>query len=102
LQASVAVVAREPLPAYYKGRAGRGPVAWQKRAGGKGVGLADAAGVHEGRAGVRIVRGQVKALQGTGETAVQKRLRRVVRDLRQGGVETVEVLAFPVRAKEGP
>jgi hypothetical protein len=50
---------------------------------------------------VRTKRGEVKALPGTGETPVQQLLQRVVRDLRQGGVETVEVLAFPVRAKGG-
>jgi serine/threonine protein kinase len=100
LQALAVVVAQEPLPAYEAWRGGRGPGAWQKMPGGKGVWLVDEKGVHPGRAGVGIVRGEVKALPGTGETAVQKRLRRVVQNLRKGGAETVEVLAFPVRAKE--
>jgi hypothetical protein len=96
------VLAKASLPAYDKWRTRRGPVAWQKMPSGKGAWLVDAKGVHAGRAGVDKVRGEVKALPGTGEMAVQKRLRRVVQDLRQGGVETVEVLAFPVLAKEGP
>jgi serine/threonine protein kinase len=101
LQALALVVASERLPAYEDWKRKPVPVSWQKMPGGKGVWLALAAGVREVTAGTDNVRGTVKALPGTGETEFEKLLRRVVQDLRQGGAETVEVLAFPVRAKEG-
>jgi hypothetical protein len=102
LQALAVVASSEPLPAYEDWQKKRGRLSWQKLPGGKGVWLADANGVHPGRPGVGIERGEVKGLPGTGETVLQKRLRRVMEELRQRGAETVDVLAFPVRAKERP
>src|SRR5262249_17539619 len=101
LQALALVVSNKPLPPYEEWKKSRGPLAWQKLPGGRGVWLADANGLHQARAGVGIVRGEVKALPGGGEPEAQKRLRGVVAELRPGGGAVVEVLAFPVRAKEG-
>jgi hypothetical protein len=125
LQALALVVAREPLPAYEEWRGRRKPEVWEKLPGGEGVWLVDAAGVREVKAGVDDARvavktpgitgalvvppapgvdgmiGTPKGLPGTGETELEKRLWQVWQDLVQGGTETVEVLAFPVRAKEG-
>jgi hypothetical protein len=96
------VAASAPLPAYEEWRIQRKRKEWEKLPAGKGVWLADETGVRNLEASSDEARGMVQPLPGTGATELERRLRRVVQELRQGGAETVVVRAFPVRAKERP
>jgi hypothetical protein len=94
LQAFAVLLSRRPLPSYADYQKQRGEAAWSKLPGGRGVWLVDEKGIHQGRRGLGIVRGEV----------VQQRGVPPIGELRQSvmgaGVQVVEVLAFPVRAKE--
>jgi tRNA A-37 threonylcarbamoyl transferase component Bud32 len=93
LQALAVLASARPLPAYAKWVKVRGPAGWRKHPAGRGVWLADGEGLYpalEGRALLRDVRPPPGAPP----------LRALERRLRTGGVEVVEVLAFPVRKKE--
>jgi hypothetical protein len=95
LQAYAVLVSASPLPAYREYEKVRGRVGWGKLPGGKGVWLGDTTGVYEARRGLGVVRGKAVDLPGVPP------LTALARQLKAGGVEQAEVLAFPVRAKEG-
>jgi hypothetical protein len=94
LQAFAVVASRQPLQAYALWKKSRGPVPWSKRIRSEGVWLADQTGVYRAQRGIGVVRCEVRQLPGAPP------LEELVRALQVGGAETVEVWAFPVRAKE--
>jgi tRNA A-37 threonylcarbamoyl transferase component Bud32 len=95
LQAIALLTSAVALPPYADYQAARGKVNWKKHPGGKGVWLADTEGVHPVRAGAGVVRGEAV------KPPDAPPLVEFARQLKAGGVELVEVLAFPVQAKEG-
>jgi hypothetical protein len=94
LQAIALMVSAAPLPPYADYQAARGRVKWEKQKQTKGVWLADTESVYQARRGVGIVRGKPVNRSDTAH------LLRFARQLKAGGVELVEVLAFPVLAQQ--
>jgi serine/threonine protein kinase len=95
LQALAVLASARPLPAYARWKKARGRSGWRKYPPGNGVWLADGEGLYRAIKGVGILRGD--ALPPPGAPP----LRALERRLRRGGVEVVEVLAFPVQARGG-
>jgi hypothetical protein len=89
-----AVVSVVPLPTYADWVQARGPAAWQKQPTVSGVWSSDGEAVYPVRAG-QLLRGTERDLPGAPP------LVELCRSLHRGApVFAVEVLAFPVRAKE--
>jgi hypothetical protein len=95
LQAIALLVSASPLPPYADYQSMRGQVGWKKQLRNKGVWLADTEGVYPVRRGVGVVRGE------QGKLPDVPPLLAFARQLKVGGVDLVEILAFPVGAKEG-
>jgi serine/threonine protein kinase len=94
LQAFTVLASAAPLPAYRDYEQVRGQAPWRKLPGGKGVWLGDRHGVYAASRGLGVIRGKPVDLPGVPP------LMQLARELEVGGVETAEVLAFPVQAKE--
>jgi hypothetical protein len=93
MQGIALLVSAEPLPRYADYLAAREEVNWKKQRVGKGVWLADTRSVFTAWAGLGVVRGEP-----VNEPSAQP-LMAFARQLKKGGVELVEVLAFPVGAQ---
>jgi hypothetical protein len=93
LEAVALLASVAPLPPYEDYKTARGQSGWKHHPGGKGVWLADTQGVYPVRAGAGVVRG--KAVKPPDAPPLME----FARHLKAGGVELVEVLAFPVGAK---
>jgi hypothetical protein len=95
LQAIALIVSAEPLPPYKDYQALRGSVGWKKQPGGGHVWLADTEHVYKALLGAGVVRREPVNRPNT------RPLLELAQQLKIGGVELVEVLAFPVRAQVG-
>jgi hypothetical protein len=93
-QAFALVLSRQPLPAFADWSKKRGAAAWRHQAAGKGVYGHDHEGLYQLLPGGRVVREKMNGPDG-------RALQLLVDSLRRGsGVERVQVLAFPVKAKD--
>jgi hypothetical protein len=93
LEVYAVAASRQPLPAYAQWRRERS-VTWRPQPAGKVVWQADPEGTYMALAGLKGDRASVKEAVGVPP------LSRLSRSLLGGGVETVEVIAFPVLPEE--
>jgi serine/threonine protein kinase len=94
LQVFAVVASRRPLPPFAAWKKRQGDLGWRKQKPGLRVWVADLKGVYPRSKGVPLKRGTVEDWPGAPP------LTRLAQALRVGGVEQVEMLAFPVQAKE--
>ena len=97
LQVYLVAASRRPLPPYAKWRSQRQGVSWRVLPAGETVWEADARGTYAVAKGLGADRGSRGSIK---EAAGVPRLSGLCRSLLGGGVEAVEAMAFPVRAKE--
>jgi hypothetical protein len=95
LQVYVVAASRKPLPPYATWRAKRQGIQWKQLPPGKTVWEADNAGAYAVVPVVGADRGSIR------EAAGAPPLAGLLERLREGGVEAVEGIAFPVLGKEG-
>jgi serine/threonine protein kinase len=95
LQVYVLAASRAALPAYAEWRRKlRKPVTWKRQTGFTGVWQANGVGTH------RVVKGQAQERSVQPAVGVPP-LGRLCQELKSGGVEAVEAIAFPVVGKRG-
>jgi hypothetical protein len=95
LQVYVVAASRQPLPSYAVWRARRQGIQWKQLPPGKTVWEADHAGAYAVVPGLGADRGSIR------EAAGAPPVRPLLERLREGGVQAVEAVAFPVLGKEG-
>jgi serine/threonine protein kinase len=94
LQVLAVLASRRPLPSYAEWKQQRGALPWRKQKAGAGVWVADLKGTYP------RAKGQLEDRGSVGERPGMPPLGPLGRALNRGGVEQVEMLSFPVRAKE--
>jgi hypothetical protein len=95
LQVFAVLASPQRLPAYAEWKRQRGAIAWRKQKPGVGVWIADLKGTYPRMKGQQEDRGSF------GERPGMPPLTPLAQAVHRGGVEQVEMLSFPVKAKEG-
>jgi hypothetical protein len=94
LQVFGVLASREPLSSYAEWKRERGAIAWPRQPARAGVWIADLKGIY------RRTKGQPEDRGTAGQRPGMPPLMKLAQSLQVAGVEQVELLAFPVKAKE--